>query len=59
MSFNPPYKVRAGLYILIALGTPVIGYLKSKGYIGDLEVSLWGGLVMATSGLAALNITKK
>lgn len=59
MNFNPNYKVRAGLYILIALGTPVVAYLRARGYLGDLEVALYTALVSVVSGLAALNVTKK
>lgn len=55
MNINLPYKVRAGLYILITLGTPVIGYLLIKGIISEIEVSLWGGLVMAVSAMATFN----
>lgn len=55
MIVNVPYKVRAGLYILITLGTPVISYLLSKGIIDTLEVTLWGGLTSAVGLMAALN----
>lgn len=55
MNFNIPYKVRAALYILTAIGTPVVGYLLAKDVIGELEVSLWGGLVTVVNSMAALN----
>lgn len=57
MEFNIPAKIRATLYILTALGTPVIAYLAATGVIGNLEVSLWSAEVTAVSALAAFNIT--
>lgn len=57
MRVNLPDKVRVGLYVLTAIGTPVVGYLLSKGTIGELEVGLWGGLVTAVNSMAALNVT--
>jgi hypothetical protein len=55
MEINLPYKVRAGLYILSTIGTPVTGYLFAKGLVGELELALWGGLVSVISLLAAFN----
>jgi hypothetical protein len=55
MTLNVPYKIRAGLYILTALGTPLIAYLAAKNYIGDLEVVLWSAEVTVVSAMAALN----
>lgn len=57
MNLNPPRRVRAALYVLTAIGTPVVAYLNAKGYIGSLEVGLWSAEVAAASGLAALNTT--
>ena len=59
MKINPSSQVRLALYILIALGTPVTAYLLSKGYIGELEVSFWSGLVAVISAMAGLNIQKQ
>lgn len=59
MTLNPPPKVRAVLYALTAIGTPLVAYLAAKGIIGDLEVSLWSAEVTVVSALAALNITVK
>lgn len=55
MRLNPPRRVRAALYILTAVGTPVFAYLKVKGYIGDPELVLWSAEVTVVNGLAALN----
>lgn len=57
MKFNIPPKVRVSLYILTALGTPIVAYLASKGIIGDLEVALWSAEVLIISTMAAFNIT--
>lgn len=58
MTINLPYKVRAAIYILIVLGTPLIAYLRVRGFIGDNEVVLWGAYVTAAGTLAAVNVTK-
>ena len=59
MKLNPPAKVRVVLYIVMALSAPVVVYLRSKGYIGDLEVTLYAGLVTVVNGLAAFNVSDK
>lgn len=58
MKLNIPYKIRAALYILTAIGTPIIAYLFAKGVIGELEVTLWAAEVTVVNTLAALNVTK-
>jgi hypothetical protein len=55
VNLNPPRRVRAALYVLTAVGTPVAAYLKFKGLIGDAELALWGAEVTVVNGLAALN----
>jgi len=55
MTINLPYKVRAALYVLTALGTPVVAYLFAKELIGTLEVTLWGAEVTVVNVMAALN----
>jgi hypothetical protein len=47
------------LYIITALGTPLIAYLASKGIIGNLEVGLWSSIVTVVSGMAAFNVATK
>lgn len=59
MSLNPPYKVRAVLYILTALGTPLVAYLSAKGLIGNLEVALWSAEVTVVNIMASLNVVTK
>lgn len=55
MQLNPSPKIRAIIYIVTALGTPVIAYLLSKGIIGDLELNLWAAEVTAVNIMAGLN----
>ena len=55
MQVNLPPKVRKAIYVVTLVGTPLVVYAKAKGYIGDLEVALWGAEVTAVSALAALN----
>lgn len=56
MVLNPSRRVRAALYVLTLLGTPVVVYLQAKGLIGDLELGLWGAEVTAVSTIAALYV---
>lgn len=56
MEINLPPRVRSGLYVITAIGTPVIGYLFDKGIVSTTEVSLWASLVTAVSALAAFNV---
>lgn len=58
MKFNPPYKLRAALYIVTAVGMPIMMYLLAKGLIGEQEMTLWSGLVTVVGALAALNVSK-
>jgi hypothetical protein len=55
MKLNLPPKVRAALYIFTAIGTPIVGYLLEKSYIGQLEVSLWYAEVTVISVMAYFN----
>lgn len=58
MTVNLPYKVRAALYIINAVGSPVMAYLLAKAVIGTLEVGLWAAEMTAVFALAGLNVTK-
>lgn len=59
MSVNLPPRVRVLLYILTALGTPLMAYLLAKGIIGELEMTLWSAEVTVVTGMAAFNVSKK
>lgn len=51
LKVNP--KIRASLYVLTAVGTPVMAYLLAKHIVGDLEMTLWSAEVTVVSALAA------
>lgn len=55
--FTIPYKVRTAIYITTGLLTPVVIYLLAKGFIGSLEMTLWGAEVTFVMGLAGFNTT--
>lgn len=57
MQVNLPPKVRLSLYVLTAVGTPVVAYMFAKGLIGELEVTLWAAEVSVVNVLAAFNTT--
>lgn len=56
MTINLPYKVRAGIYITIALGTAVLVPLHQFDYIPEVAMAIWTSLSGAASLLAALNV---
>lgn len=58
MTINLSYKIRAALYVLNAIGSPVMAYLLARGVIGELEVGLWAAEMTAVFALAGLNVTK-
>ncbi|KAB2807975.1 hypothetical protein ACIRN4_06425 [Pimelobacter simplex] len=55
MKINVPFRVRVALYLANVLGTPVVVYALAKGWIGDLELTLWGAEVAAAFAVAGLN----
>lgn len=55
MKINLPRKVRASIYALNALGTPIVAYLLAQGTIGPNEVTLWAAESTAAFALAGLN----
>lgn len=57
MKLNLPPKARVILYIITALGTPIMAYLLVKGYIGKDEVLLWSAEITVVSSMAAFNVT--
>lgn len=57
MRVNLPDRVRAAVYVLTALGTPVVAYLFARHTIGELEVTLWSAEVAVVTAMAALNVT--
>ena len=57
MNIPIPAKVRQALYIITAVGTPVVTYLLAKDIIGELEMALWSAEVLVVAGLAAFKTT--
>lgn len=58
MTINVPYAIRAALYVINVIGSPLMAYLLSRGTIGTLEVTLWAAEMSAVFALAGLNVTK-
>ena len=55
MKLNPSRRVRAAIYLVNVVGTPVVAYALAKGWIGVGEVTLWGTEATAAFALAGLN----
>jgi hypothetical protein len=58
MIITIPPKWRVVIYLAIVLITPLVGYLRVKGFIGDQELALWGSYVSVGGTIATLNVTK-
>ena len=56
MNINPSPTIRRALYVLTAVGTPVVAYLQAEGIIGPTEVALWGAEVTVVSAMAGFNV---
>jgi len=57
MTLNVSANIRATLYVITAVGTPLVAYLAVIGVISANEVALWSAEVTAVSALAAFNVT--
>jgi len=57
MTINIPRQVRAALYIILMIGSPIVAYLQIEGHIGVNEVALWLALSAAIALMAGLNLT--
>jgi len=55
VKINIPFRYRVAIYLANVLGTPVVVYLRAKGIIGDLELTLWGAEIAAAFVVAGLN----
>lgn len=58
MNINLPPNVRATLYALITVLSPVVTYLNSQNVLSDFSVGLFAVIVSAVSALAFSNVTK-
>lgn len=57
MTVNIPSQLRSALYIILMLGSPIVAYLQTSGYIGTNEVTLWLALSTVIAAIARLNLT--
>lgn len=56
MSINLPPQVRAILYALIAITSPIVTYLGQQNRVSDFVVGLFAVIVTAVSALAFSNV---
>lgn len=59
MELNLAPRVRFVIYVLTAIASPIVGYLFTRGILGEQEVALFGSLVTVVNGLAAINVNSK
>lgn len=57
MRVNLPDRVRLVLYIITALGTPVVGVLTEQTILPTWAMTLWTAEVAVVTAMAALNVT--
>lgn len=57
MKVNLPDRVRALLYVITALGTPIVGVLTEQSILPTWVMTLWTAEVAAVSAMAALNVS--
>lgn len=58
MQYNLPPKVRATLYGLTAVASPIVAYLGTQGKLSDFYVGLFAVVVTAVNALAFGNVSK-
>lgn len=56
MRVNLPANVRAIIYVITALGTPLMGVLTEQNFLPDWAMTLWTAEVAAVTAMAALNV---
>lgn len=57
MRVNLPSNVRAIIYVITALGTPLMGVLTEQNFLPGWAMTLWTAEVAAVTAMAALNVT--
>ena len=57
MKLNLPSQVRAALYVIIAVSSPVVTYLGTEEVLSKFWVGLFSVVVTAVSALALANVT--
>jgi len=56
MNINLPPAIRATLYAIISVLTPVVAYLGNQGKLSDFVVGLYSVIVTAVAALAFKNV---
>jgi hypothetical protein len=56
MNINLPPAVRATLYVVIAITSPVVAYLVAEGVLSTFVAGLYSVVVTAVSALAFKNV---
>ena len=59
MKVNVPPKVRAALYIITSIGSPIMAYLLTVGIIDEPAMVLWAAEVTVVAALAGFNLSDK
>lgn len=57
MRVNLPDNVRVALYVVTALGTPIVSVLTDQSILPQWAMTLWAAEVTAVGAMAALNVT--
>lgn len=57
MRVNLPDRVRVLLYVITALGTPLMGVLVEQNFLPTWAMTLWTAEVAAVGAMAALNVS--
>lgn len=57
MTLNLPPRVRQGIYLVTAIAAPLAVYAQAKGYIGDLEFTLYASEAAVVSAMAGFNVS--
>lgn len=52
-----PYKVRATLYIITLVGTPIVTVLVSNNMLSATVAQVWAAFVTGVGALAAANVS--
>jgi hypothetical protein len=56
MKLNLPPEIRAILYAVTTIATPVVAYLGTQGRLSDFAVGLYGVIITAVTALAFKNV---
>lgn len=57
MRVNLPDRVRVVLYVITAVGTPIVGVLTEQKFLPDWAMTLWTAEVAVVGAMAALNVS--